>query len=165
MVPFNNDNSGWVTIYATDIDNPDCPVITKQINIPECINVSISTADFPEKIHSPVYGDLTIDKNYYGGSNISSTHWLFWQWGAETGDCLVPFTLCWKGIVGGNGVRADDTYAWDCNLAGDADVGKPVYAINGERVSEGGWGGSACNQLLVDIPYLMVEYGTVVICI
>ncbi|MCB9308931.1 MAG: HYR domain-containing protein [Lewinellaceae bacterium] len=151
MVPFNNDNSGWVTIYATDIDNPDCPVITKQINIPECINVSISTADFPEKIHSPVYGDLTIDKNYYGGSNISSTHWLFWQWGAETGDCLVPFTHCaGKGIVGGNGVRADDTYAWDCNLAGDADVGKPVYAIaNGERVSEGGWGGSACNQLLI----------------
>ena len=42
--------------------------------------------------------------------------------------------------MGGGGAGADDTYAWDVNLANSADTGKPVYATAPGRVVR--YGGS-----------------------
>ena len=51
-----------------------------------------------------------------------------------------------KGIGG-----ADDSYAFDLNQSGDADAGKPVYAVaDGEIYTGNGWGGKSYGQILIN---------------
>lgn len=81
----------------------------------------------PDGLISPVDGFIR-----FSSSNQTES-WAFWQWGNESlyGNCGLPNTHC----VDRNGLGkvslfgTNDKYAYDINLAGDKDRGKPVYPI------------------------------------
>lgn len=107
-------------------------------------------AQVPQAVMSPVEGKLIVkDINHRdlitsgddkGACNHTIGYWTFCQ----------PQNILFTHVSDGGIYDADDTFAWDINLANKADKGLNVYAVaDGVVISTSGWGGDTMGQLLI----------------